>query len=249
MLPNASITLVYDNHSQRWEPIAASGGIGYGAFFNQQEEFLGSIGQWGSAVNGTGASVQISTYLQNTTEKPLGMWQADTGTTNAGRAHIGSPQATSVFPTLGQGICLARLAVEALSSVTDRYQIFFGWHDAVGATNVTDGVYWLYDDAASIAWQGATANNSVRTTTGAAGPTVDVNYIWLGIYVNSSWTRATYFYSNDSITWTIAGSQTTNLPTLARNTGFGVTINKTIGTTVRNVSIDFLANRYDITRG
>ena len=177
------------------------------------------------------------------------MWQADTGTTNAGRAHIGSPQATSVFPTLGQGICLARLAVEALSSVTDRYQIFFGWHDAVGATNVTDGVYWLYDDAASIAWQGATANNSVRTTTGAAGPTVDVNYIWLGIYVNSSWTRATYFYSNDSITWTIAGSQTTNLPTLARNTGFGVTINKTIGTTVRNVSIDFLANRYDITRG
>jgi hypothetical protein len=107
----------------------------------------------------------------------------------------------------------------------------------------------VYNRLASTAWSGSTANNGTRTTTGAAGPTVDTNYIWLGIYLNPTWTRATYFYSQDSITWTIAGELTTNLPTSTRYTGFGVTINKTAGTTQRNCSIDLLALRYDIIRG
>lgn len=249
LLPNGSITLLYDTTHQKWEPIGSSGGIGFGAFFNEFEDFGGTVGRFGTTVAGTGASAQISTYLFNTTLKPLGAWQIDTGTTATGRAHLGYTQATSVVPANGQAIMLTRLAVEALSNATDRYQIFAGWHDAVGATNVTDGVYWLYDDAASTAWQGATARASTRTTTGAAGPTVDTNYIWLGIFVNSTWTRATYFYSTDSITWVIAGSQTTNLPLAANQTGFGVTINKTASNTQRNCSIDLLAHRYDITRG
>jgi len=146
-------------------------------------------------------------------------------------------------------VFLCRIAVENLSDATNEYQIFAGFHDAVGGTNVTDGVYWEYRRTASTAWQGATANNGTRTTTGAAGPTVDTNYIWLGIYINPTWTRATYFYSTDSRTWVIAGEITTNLPPQARTTGLGVTINKTAGTTARNCSIDLLAVRYDISRG
>ena len=259
MLPNGSATLLYDGVDSRWQPLGTSGGIGFGAFFDTYDDFLGAVdsftttatevGRFAGIGAGTGASGQASTYLINTTEKPLGVYQIDTGTTNTGRANLGSTDASSIIPANGQAMFLCRIAVEALSDATNEYQIFAGFHDAVGTTNVTDGVYWEYRRGSSTAWQGATANNSTRTTTGAAGPTVNTNYIWLGIYINSTWTRATYFYSEDSRTWTIAGELTTNLPTAARSTGLGVTINKTAGTTQRNCSIDLMAYRYDITRG
>jgi hypothetical protein len=259
LLPNGSATLLYDGVDSRWQPLGTSGGIGFGAFFDNYDDFNGAVssftttatevGRFAGIASGTGASGQASTYLRNTTEKPFGIYQIDTGTTSTGRSHIGSTDNASVIPANGQAMFLCRIAVEALSDGTNEYQIFAGFHDAVGGTNVTDGVYWEYRRTSSTAWQGATANNSTITRTGAAGPTVNTNYIWLGIYINSTWSRATYFYSEDSLTWTISGELTTNLPTAARNTSFGVTINKTAGTTQRNCSIDLMAVRYDIQRG
>jgi hypothetical protein len=259
LLPNGSATLLYDGVDSRWQPIATSGGIGFGAFFDTYDDFIGAvstftttateIGRYAGIGAGTGAGGGISNYLINTTEKPLGVYRIITGTTNTGRAILGSTDGSSVIPANGQAMFLCRMAVETLSDATNEYQIFAGFQDSVGTTNVTDGVYWIYNRVASTAWQGATANNSTRTTTGAAGPTVDTNYIWLGIYINPTWARATYFYSTDSITWTIAGEITTNLPPQTRATGLGITINKTAGTTSRSGSIDFMAHRYDLTRG
>lgn len=259
LLPNGSITLIYDAVDSRWQPQASSGGIGFGAFFDNYDDFIGGVstftttatevGRFAGIGAGTGASGQAGTYLVNTTEKPLGVYQIDTGTTSTGRAILGSTDGASVIPANGQAVFLCRIAVESLSTGTDEYQIFAGFQDSVGATNVTDGVYWQYVRTSSTSWQGATANNSTRTITGAAGPTVDTNYIWLGIYINPTWSRATYFYSTDSRTWTMAGEITTNLPTAARSTGLGITINKTVGTNQRNCSIDLMAVRYDITRG
>lgn len=261
LLPNGSATLLYDGVDNVWQPIGTSGGIGFDAFFDVYDDFLGAagsftttageIGRFGGIGLGSGASGQVISgqYLINTTEKPLGVVQIDTGTTSTGTATLGSYLGDTVIPANGQAMFLCRIAVDNLSTGTDEYQIFAGFHDAVSTTNVTDGVYWVYNRVASTAWQGATANNGTRTTTGVAGPTVDTNYIWLGIYVNPSWTRATYFYSTDSITWIISGEQTTNLPPQTRSTGFGVTINKTVGTGQRNCYLDLLAYRYDITRG
>lgn len=269
LLPNGSITLLYDGIDSRWQPIASSGGIGFGAFFDNYDDFIGvaatfgttatEIGRYVGIGSGGGASGAVSNYLINSTEKPFGVYRITPGTTTTGRALLGAgPTAggavfteavlNSVVPASGQAVFLCRIAVEALSTGTDEFQIFAGFQDAV-STNVTDGVYWQYIRTASTAWQGATANNGTRTATGAAGPTVDTNYIWLGIYINPTWTRATYFYSTDSVTWVIAGEITTNLPTSARNTGVGITMNKSVGTNVRNCSIDLLAVRYDITRG
>jgi hypothetical protein len=259
LLPNGSATLLYDGVDNVWQPLGTSGGIGFDAFFDTYDDFIGAagaftttagqIGRFGGIGVGSGTSGQAGTYLVNTTEKPLGIAQIDTGTATTGTATLGSADGAFLIPANGQAVFLCRIAVEALSTAGDEYQIFAGFQDAVGTTNVTDGVYWTYTRTASTSWQGATANNSTRTTTGAAGPTVDTNYIWLGIYVNSTWTRATYFYSTDSLTWIIAGELTTNLPTSARPTGFGVTINKTAGGTQRNCSIDLLGFRYDIQRG
>jgi hypothetical protein len=249
LLPDTTATFVYDATDSRWELVSTTG-ICRVQDFLDFEDFAGSIGRMGSAVNGTGTSVQVSTYLQNTTEKPLGIWQADTGTTAAGRAHIGAGQATYCAAGYGQAFFLTRLAVEALSDGTETYQIFAGWHDAVGATNVTDGVYWCYRHTGSTAWQAAVAAAASRTETGiAAGPTVDTNYIWLGIHMNAGWTRANYVYSQDSATWTLAGTRTTGLPSGTQYMGMGCTINKTAGTTQRNLSVDLIAHSYFATRG
>lgn len=249
LLPNASITLLYDATDSVWRPLAASGGLGIQAFFDFYEDFTGSLGGMASIVSGTGASIQTGTYLQNATEKPVGIWQVDTGTTLSGRAYIGSNTSTQIFPGMGQGVFLARVAVEALSNATERFQVFVGLHDATGAANVLDGVYWVYRDEVSAAWQGGVATNTTRAETGAAGPTVDTNYIWLGIYVDPAWGRATFFYSTDSVTWTIAGEKTSGLPTGSQSMGYHAGITKSVGTTQRNLSIDLIALRLDVTRG
>lgn len=247
LVPAATITLRYDG--SRWRAEASSGGIGFGAFFDVFEDFLGTTGAFGSVVSGTGASAQAGTYLQNTTEKPIGVWQIDTGTTATGRAHLGALSNAAIAPGWGPAVYLSRIAVEALSNATDRYQIFNGFHDAVGGTNVTDGIYWVYRDDVSAAWQAGVAAASVRVENFAAGPTVDTNYIWLGIYVDPTWARAVFFYSTNSVDWIIAGARTTGLPTTAQFFGLGATINKTVGTTQRNLSVDVMAYRYDATRG
>ena len=269
LLPNGSVTLLYDGVDSRWQPIASSGGIAFGSFFDNYDDFIGGANTFGTTAaevgryvgigSGGGAGGAVSNYLINTTEKPFGVYRITPGTTTTGRALLGAGPTTgggtfteavlnNVVPAQGQAVFLCRIAVETLSTAGDEFQIFAGFQDAVG-TNVTDGVYWQYIRTASTAWQGATANNGTRTATGAAGPTVNTNYIWLGIYINPTWSRATYFYSEDSVTWVMAGEQTTNLPTSARNTGVGILMNKSAGTSVRNCSIDLLAIRYDISRG
>jgi hypothetical protein len=262
LLVNGSVTLLYDGVDSLWQPLATSGGIGYGAFFDLVEDFLTvsstfnntttEVGRLIGAGSGTGAQGQTVTTLVNTTERPLGVYEITTGTTTTGKSTLGTGTAVtyaSIIPTFGQAIFLCRIAVGALSTATDEYQIYAGFQDAFAGTNVTDGVYWVYNRVASTSWQGATAAASTRTTTGAAGPTVDTTFIWLGIYINPTWTRATYFYSQNSLNWTIAGEQTTNLPTSAQTTGMGVVINKSAGTVSTNCLVDFIGYRYDITRG
>lgn len=248
LMPGASLTLLYDGAASRWRALAASGGLGFGAFFDVYEDFVGSVGTFGSAVAGTGASAQIGTYLQNNTEQPVGVWQIDTGTTATGRAHLGATQAAALMAGWGAQIFLTRLAVEALSTGTERFQIFAGLHDAVGTTNVTDGVYWVYRDDASAAWQAAVAAAGTRVESGiGAGPTVDTNYVWLGLAFVAG--RATFFWSQDGASWTIAGETTSGVPSGTQAYGMGDTINKTVGTTQRNLAVDLLAFRIDATRG
>lgn len=247
LLGGSSVTMFY--FGGQWNIVDSSDGDGFYSLFDAFEDFTGTAGPFGNAVSGTGASAQAGTYLQNTTEKPIGVWQIDTGTTATGRAHLGAVSNSAIAPAWGRALYLTRLAVEALSSGTERFQVFAGFHDAVGGTNVTDGVYWNYRDDVSAAWQAGVATGGTRVENFAAGPTVDTNYIWLGIYMNAAWTRASFFHSQNSIDWTFAGSRTTGLPTTAQFFGYGNTINKTIGTTQRNLSTDLMGFLYEATRG
>jgi len=251
LMPGDSATFIYDNTTALWRLTQTNRGGIMGQFDLWTDCFGGSAaaaGLYGGSSNGTGASGQTGTYLANSTEKPLGIWQVDTGTTATGRSYIGSPTTNDVVPAQGPAYILTRVAAEAASNGTERFQVFAGFHDANGGTNATDGIYWAYRDDVSANWLRGSAAASSRTET-ASGVAAGTTYIWLGIFINNDWTRADYFYSTDSTTWTIDGSNSTNMPSSTQLVSLAVGINKTIGTTQRNLSIDLLGHRYDLTRG
>ena len=265
LLPNSTIHLMYDSISLKWEPLASSDGIGFNEFFDQYDDFLGGApnattgiqaGVWTSTFSGTGAAPAVSTYLINTTEKPLGIVQMSTGTTATGRGNIGAADA-SIIPQFGQAICLSRVAAQTnLSTTTEAYHIYSGWHNATAAVSASNAVAWQYHTGSAAGTRGfsgpnwtAVAISASVYTSSSTGPIVDTNYIWLGTYVSPTWNRATYFYSTDSTTWTIATEISSSLPSSSTNLGFGVHIGKMVGTTARLNSVDLLAHRYDIIRG
>jgi hypothetical protein len=246
MLPNDWAEYVYDNTDARWELTNSTREPTPPGSCDRFTDL--DTGDAQGTTSGTGASTQTGTYLVNSTEKPFGVWQTDTGTTATGRAHIGSSSNNSLVPAQGCALFLCRLAVEQTSTSSERFQIFAGFHDAQGSTNVTDGVYWTYRDEVSANWLRGSAAASTRTET-ASGVTVDTNYIWLGIFLNANWTRAAYFYSTNSLDWTIDGTNTTNLPSSTQLVSWAVGINKTVGTTQRNLSIDLMGYRLLHQRG
>jgi hypothetical protein len=194
------------------------------------------------------ASGQAGTYLAtDITQLPRGIYQLDTGTTATGRAHWGSAE-NSIVPAQGPALYVARLAVEALSTSAQRYQVRAGWHDSQNSADVTDGIFWEYDDSVSAYWRLCTSAGGVRTKLTSSLP-ADTNYLYLGIFLNGDWSRADFFSSSNGQLWSFHDSITANLPAAVQPLGFSAGINKTIGTTQRNLSIDLQAIRYDALRG
>lgn len=250
LTPGSSITLVYDSTASRWRHMV---GTSFDARFDDWQEFFGTGTETGVATNGTGASCQTGTFLAtDTTDAPLGVLQCDTGTTATGRAHIGSASTDNIQPAKGPALFLTRSTVEALSTnATEEFQVWAGWHDAVGKTSPTDGIYWQYDVDVDTTWRPCTEDTSTQVCSTTDGPTVSASeYHWLGIFCPSDWVGCTFFYSTTGASWTIAGTVSgENPPEVGDEVGLGVTINKTAGTTARNLSVDLLAWRYDYDRG
>lgn len=250
LMPGDSITLVYDGTASRWE-VYAWPNQGSAMGLTEFSDFLGgTTGPFTSTVSGTGASVQSSTYLINTTERPAGVMQGDSGTTATGRATIGNAGSGDLVPTLGAGLSVVRLAVETTVTGTETFQVISGFADSAGGT-FTDGVAWNNRWTGSAAeWSQDRLANAAATRSNTGSPTPDNKYIWLVVFVNPAWTRADFIYSTDSIAFTKADSPTTGLPGNTRNTSWAAfSIIKSVGTTQRNVSLDLAGMRVDQVRG
>lgn len=249
LMPEDSISLKYSGADSRWEVIAwANQGQAMGLM--EFSDFLGS-GSWLTlTVSGSGASGQVSTYLVNTTEKPVGSFQIDTGTTTTGRATVGFSSTDGFPPTIGAALSVVRLAVEATVTGAETFQCISGFADCAGGTFV-DGVAWNNRWNGSAAeWSQDRLANSTATRSATGSPTPDNNYIWLVVFVNPGWTRADFIYSTNSVSFTKADSPTTGLPGSTRNTGWvAASIIKSAGTTQRNVSVDLAGYRVDAVRG
>jgi hypothetical protein len=249
LTPGDTAQFIYDSTASRWVLIATSKADGFGQFTNFTD-FNNSRGDYEQITSGTGSNIAPAVYLSDATEKPYGVLRNSTGTTTTGKAYIGSPNNNSIVPAQGYALFLTRIAVDTLSVLAERYQIFAGYHDAPASTNVVDGVYWLYDEAASANWRIASSAASTASIADASPSlTVDLTYIWLGIFINPGWTRADFFSSTDSVTWVYGGTRSTNMPTATQLVNISVGINKTLGTTSRNLNIDLLTDRYELTRG
>lgn len=253
LMPGDWCQFEYDSTLARWR--YSSGSRHYGSIRGNFDEFddgLGSTTPFTTSVSGVSATVAVGTYLGgDTTERSFGAVSCQTGTDTTGKAYW----ETSAFVTMFTGGCLLFAArccpSSALSDGTDTYQALIGMHDASTSTDVVDGAYWRYDSTVSTDWRTGTASNSTRTLNTVTGFTVSISaYHTLGVFMNYDGTQADYFYMTGADAVTISGtSHTTNIPPNTRFFGFSAGINKTAGTTNRNLAVDWMGWRSQVKRG
>lgn len=259
LMPGDRITLAYSGTSSRWQAQSASANLSQMGL----TLFTDMIGGTGTAnlanasggitvfANGTGAAAAATTYLNNTTERPMGIIQISSGTTATGRCGVGDNGVGQIIPTLGPALSVARIAVQTTVSGTETFQVLSGFLDSLSAGTLVDGVAWnnrWNGSAAEWSQDRFAASTATRTTTGS--PTPDNNYIWLIVFVNPGWTRADFFYSTDSIDFVLASSPTTGFPSSAQPTSWcPAQIIKSAGTTGCVVAIDLVGYRVNYVRG
>jgi Protein of unknown function (DUF2793) len=244
LMPGETIALIYDWDRSAWLECVPSR---FASVFETYSDAYNS-NDFPIQSSGTSASGQSGAYLLgDPVQKPRGVCQLDTGATATGRAYWGSPD-NAFLPGQGAALYLARLAIETLSTSAQRFHIRAGWHDSHNSTDVTDGVYWEYDDGVSADWSLCVAAAGVRNKV-QSGILAGVNYVYLGIFLNGDWSRADFFSSSDGCAWTVHEPLNAGLPTASQALGFSAGIGKTIGASQRNLSIDIQAIRYDALRG
>mgnify|MGYP002777140876 CR=1 FL=1 len=243
--PNTQI-LVYDADTQSFRKVS---GINFSPLAVQnrfatydEDEFAGTTTagklNWNVNTNGTNASGQSGTYGVNGSERAYGVLQLDTGTTSAGRATLNRliNQVQIGYAYYEQ---VWRLALEALSTGAERFLVTFGFIDNTGAGDHSDGVYFRYSDNLNGGqWQCVARQAGVEAVvnTSVAANTI---YNIFKIEINTTGTQAD-FYIND----VLVASLTSNLPTTqGQFTGIGAKIEKSIGTTQRNLSIDYYTQK------
>ena len=244
LMPGDSIALLYDAQASAWSEFASQRlAQGFDVF---AEAF--ALNELALLVSGDGAGAVSGDYLLNdSVQKPRGILRLGTGTSAAGRAHWGSG---GMAMAAGQGACLylARLAVETLSSGTERFRIIAGWHDGMETAQASNGVFWDYEEQASPYWRLCAADGGVLATA-LSNRLVGADYVWLGIFLDAAWNRADFFSSADGRSWTFHDSLISGLPSAVRTLGFSAGVAKSSGEAARHLNVDLQAVRCDGLRG
>lgn len=196
----------------------------------------------GIAISTAGAGAGV-TLIAPTATNRTGVIQLSTGTTATGRIHVGDITGLPIVLGGGAVTYAAAINIQALSAAAQqRYQLLIGLFDTFTAVNQVDGAYLLYDEGgvttgstASPNWQRVTAANSVRTIT-ASTTAVATGWLNLRLEVNAAGTLVEYFVEGVSV-----GTIATNIPTgITRTMGFGIYLQKSVGTTASLVHADWL---------
>jgi hypothetical protein len=177
------------------------------------------------------------------TSESAGTMALSMSTTNNARVFVTSNSGTVVLGS-GATVYETRVQFPALSTSIDRYQAVFGFYDLVSSgLDQVDGVYFLYDEggissgsATSANWQIVTASNSVRSIFTTTSSIASNTWYNLRIEVNSAATNISFHVNGIQI-----GNITTNIPKgIARASGLGMFVQKSAGTTTRNVLVNYL---------
>lgn len=189
---------------------------------------------------GTGNSTQSGVYGMDNVERALGVSQTDTGTTATGRRTVATTLNT-LTTGLGRLRCGFRLAIEQLSTGGDTFTQYLGFINNSGSGDHNAGAYFRYTHGVNGGrWEAVTASGGGSPTRTAVdtGVAADTLYSIFEVEIAED-TSSAKFYINGVLVATIS----TNLPptsTTANFTfGFGWKIEKSVGTTQCNVSVDW----------
>jgi hypothetical protein len=199
-----------------------------------KNDFLFGLGEFSSAVSGTGAAVGITAF-SNTNH--AGLMTLSTGTTATGSSRIGygSTGSSALIFGFGEWKFEACVQVSLLSTGTETFSVQTGFPDN---PTPTDGVYFRYTHSENSGkWQACTRTNNNAINSIDTGITVNaVQWYTQTIIVNAAGTLATFFIDGVQVASTSA-----SIPTGAgRQTGVACNILKSVGVTSRNFIIDFM---------
>lgn len=197
------------------------------------------------AASGTGAVISYAVAAIHDSNR-FGIAQFNTGTTATGRAALSSTTTDCIV--LGGGIVkyCAIVRVPVLSDATNTFLVQCGLHDNVSGAAV-DGLYFEYSHGLNAGdWTTMAYTNSLGSPTGFDTNVAVATGNWyrLEIEVNAAATQA-IFSINGSVVQTYTGTMPSGA---TRATGFFVNIRKTVGTTARNLYVDYIGCTMEVSR-
>lgn len=199
------------------------------------QDFAGSESAPYTATNAGAGSSALIAGIPASGSNVIGLRSLTTGTTATGRASI-TASSFAVRPGNGTLVFRQRASLEDLSTALEEFVLRIGIHDSIGSADVADGCYFEYNRTTSVNWLCCTAVGSVRTST-ASNIVVDedVSHTF-EVRVNADGSEARFFV--DGVESNVSPI-TTNIPVQGL-TGWGIAINKTVGTAARMVHTDWL---------
>lgn len=203
-------------------------------FFDDFNGLSGSTGP--NDLTWTNANNSIGT---GTADHPgVGVYTTTTSSSGTGSC---SKAATSILFGGGKLIFRCSIKLSALSDGTDTYILRAGFIDSTTAP--VDGAWIEYTHSANSGkFTGKTSNNSTVTTVNG-NVTTDTNWTYLDVVVAADGSSVEFFANGTSL-----GTSSTNIPTGAgRETGFGISITKSAGTTARTFSVDYVLVTQNLT--
>lgn len=226
----------------------AAGGGGGGAAFNPESGSTCMDPMWYSnlsttlgigpctliaSVSGTGAAVSP---IAGEAAMP-GLVSVTTGTLSNGNSSFVSRNNAILFGGAAYNFW-ARVRIPTLSDGTDTFASAIGFAD--GHVLVADGCYFRYGSVYNSGkWQAVCTNASTDATADTGITVVAGNIYNLKVAVNAAANSAVF-----SINGSTVATITTQIPTATgRQTGFGVYVIKTAGTTARAIDVDYIATQ------
>jgi hypothetical protein len=223
----------------------SSGGLGttliYEDFIGQPTAGIigGAIGNSGLNVISAGSGIPFAGPIEGTSSNP-GIITLNTGSANSTGVIVfgGLAGATTGSIGLGGGVVTLDfiVAIPTLSTGTQRFLVRLGLGNNLGtATNTpAQGCYFEYiDNVNSGAW--TITNKGAGTSTANTANTADTSFHTLRVQVNAGATSVSYYYDGVQVS---NSPIATNVPT--QTLCPFIQIIKSVGTTARSVSCDYI---------
>jgi hypothetical protein len=192
-----------------------------------------NVHEWAYTTAGTGAAFSS---LAIGTENAVGVLRFASGTVATNRGSIAANNLAVLKLGLGEAKWHSRSRLPVLSDATNTFTVRSGFIDSITGDAV-DGAYFRYTHSINGGrWQAVCRNNNAETATDTGVAPVTNTFQSLKIEVNAAGTEAR-FYIGAALVATI----TTNIPTASgRETGYGITVIRSVGTaSVNMLDVDF----------